>query len=189
MSTPQSLPQIEEFSPEIDQKISNESINFNFNQPKTFLLKDPIKFRENLPLNAILIPEIINPQSQPNSFSDHQIITSKNMNSEQMIIPRNETINALPKISNNFIQASVYSNKRINYRATYMNLQGDATKRGRDSSKISLDKRIMEVNNNDEKMKIKSFYNVISNIYVCKKFISTLYNLTSLRETKWLNFL
>ena len=33
----------------------------------------------------------------------------------------------------------------------------------------------------------KGFYNIISDIYLCKKFTNTLLHLTSLRKTKWLN--
>jgi len=45
-----------------------------------------------------------------------------------------------------------------------------------------------ETSINDEKQQNKrSFYNIISDIYLCKKFTNVLLNITALRKPKWLN--
>ena len=52
---------------------------------------------------------------------------------------------------------------------------------------VTFEKKTKELDISDESIKKKSFYNVISVLYLCRKFIKTLLNLTALRKIKWLN--
>jgi len=145
----------------------------------------PIKLRENLLLNNILL-------SKQSSISQENIASPK---VSPRLPPTKINDLALLRLSKkNFLLPSDINNRQMD-RKSNMRYQfsGDFSprKKTNDDLKDNASKLISKENETlitDEKQPNKrSFYNVISDIYLCKKFTNVLLSLTALRKPKWLN--